>query len=123
MDGPAHSCANRVAVSVVCTKVEAGVDESDQISEIVGSLDIAVSDAGAGKGSIRGHSCRHVEDHLVDIRVTGSVILHVNVGLGHVDSSDVDGHWIIGHLEVVRVLVHAEAARVALLEHVLKLGS
>ena len=68
-------------------------------------------------------SRHHVKDPAVDSSVAGAVVHHIDVSRGHVDARDVDGHRVVGLLEGVRVLIHAEAARVALLEHVLELSA
>ena len=82
-----------------------------------------MSDARAGQSGLESQTCHHFEHLLVDFRVTDGVVFHEDIRCGHVDSRDIDEHWILGLPELCWVLVHAEAFSVELLEHVLKLGS
>ena len=99
------------------------IEGPNDCSVVVLSLAVAVIDTALVDGRIREISSHHVEDHLVDSGVAGAVVLDVDVGSFHVDSRDIDCHRVVALHEIVRVLVHAEAAREALLEHVLELSS
>ena len=81
-----------------------------------------MSDARASESGFNFEARHHFEHLIVDFTFTDVVVCHVDLQRRHVDSRDIESHWILGLPEVCWILVHAEAASVHLLEHVFELG-